>query len=138
MLDFLLNSGNLPLFACILILGTPLAAGGLFLVGMRRGWALARSPFFWVGAASGPALVVLWFTFNGILGLFGFDSIFSVFANLLLFCAVGAGIGAYLRVTLRKSPDGAADSAFSSGRGGALRRKRKAEADGDGEKDGEG
>ena len=132
MLDFLLNSGNLPLFACILILGTPLAAGGLFLVGMRRGWALARSPFFWVGAASGPALVILWFLFNGILGLFGFDSIFSVFANLLLFCAAGAGIGAYLRVTLRKTPDGAADSPFSSGRGGAGKRARKADADAEG------
>jgi len=131
MLDFLLNPGNLPWFACILILGTPLAAGGLFLVGMRRGWALARSPFFWVGAASGPAIVILWFLFNGILGLFGFDSIFSVFASLLLFCAVGAGIGAYLRVTLRKSPDGAAGSPFSSGRGGALRRKRKGEANGE-------
>jgi hypothetical protein len=132
MLEFLLNPGNLPLFACILILGTPLAAGGLFLVGMRRGWALARSPFFWVGAASGPALVVLWFMFNGILGLLGFDSIFSVFANLLLFCAVGAGIGAYLRVTLRKSPDGTANSAFSPGRRGAGKRARKADADAEG------
>ena len=122
MLDFLLNSGNLPLFACILILGTPLAAGGLFLVGMRRGWALARSPFFWVGAASGPAIVILWFLFNGILGLFGFDSIFSVFASLLLFCAVGAGIGAYLRVTLRKS---------SAGQAVSLKRKRKGEANGE-------
>jgi len=122
MLDFLLNPGNLPWFACILILGTPLAAGGLFLVGMRRGWALARSPFFWVGAASGPAIVILWFLFNGILGLFGFDSIFSVFASLLLFCAVGAGIGAYLRVTLRKS---------SAGQAVSLKRKRKGEANGE-------
>ena len=122
MLDFLLNPGNLPLLACILILGTPLAAGGLFLVGMRRGWALARSPFFWVGAASGPAIVILWFLFNGILGLFGFDSIFSVFASLLLFCAVGAGIGAYLRVTLRKS---------SAGQAVSLKRKRKGEANGE-------
>ena len=122
MLDFLLNPENLPLFACILILGTPLAAGVLVLVGLRRGWALARSPFFWVGAASGPALAVLWFLYNGILGLFGFDSIFSVLANLILFCAVGAGIGACLRATLRKS---------SADQAGSLKRKRKGETNGE-------
>jgi hypothetical protein len=103
MLDFILNPKNLPLFGCVLILGTPLLAGVLLLMGLRRGRKLSRSPFFWVAAASGPAVAVLWFVFNGILALLGFDSIFSFLANILIFCGIGMSIGAYLRYSYARS-----------------------------------
>ena len=108
MLEMILEPANLYWFALVLILGAPLAAGAFAFVMARRGRNVTRSPFFWVSAASGPTVVVLWFAFNGILYGFGFDSIFSILANVLLFASIGAGIGAYLRKVFKKSRAAAA------------------------------
>ncbi|MFW5870266.1 MAG: hypothetical protein ACOCVL_01235 [Candidatus Sumerlaeota bacterium] len=67
----------------------------MFLVGIPLK-LLVRSVVFYIVLLTGPALVFLWYLYNGILGLLGFDSVLALLLNLILFCSLGIFLAFFL------------------------------------------
>lgn len=97
MVQFLQTSTFISAISWFLAIATPLIAILSLKVYAKKRTQMRNHPLFWVLAASGPALFILWLIFNAIENALGLDSILAMLLNLLLFCVVGCGVGAWVR-----------------------------------------
>ena len=66
------------------------------------------------GGLVGPVLWALWRMYNGIIGVYGLDSVRGLFVNLALFVAVGLVVGLVVGLMWRRLGGGERETASSS------------------------
>jgi len=101
----------------ILLVAVALPAIGL-IVGAVAGairHAFARGLLLgFAGGLIGPALWALWHMYNGIIGVYGLDSVRGLFVNLALFVAIGLVLGLVVGLVWRRLGGGVGETASPS------------------------
>jgi hypothetical protein len=71
-----------------------------------------------LGGLAGPAIWVMWRVYDGIVGHYGLDSVRGLLVNLVVFAAIGLGIGLMLRALWhRRAGQGTGGVSHSGKRG---------------------
>lgn len=100
----------------ILVLAVSLPVVGLILgaiVGAVRKAAARGVVLGFAAGLVGPALWALWRMYNGIIGVYGLDSVRGLFVNLALFVAVGLVLGLVVGLMWRRLGGGEGEIASS-------------------------
>jgi hypothetical protein len=102
----------------IAILAIALPAVGLVVgavIGAIRR-ALARGVLFGVLCGLvGPAIWLLWRMYNGVVGVYGLDSVRGLLVNLALFVAIGVVLGLGIGLLRRRLGGGSRETASTTG-----------------------